>query len=143
MALPLNSQIILKQKEVKAFINETGDTLIAMRLDDAKIILTDVLNYQIADSLLRIYELKDKNSEEIILIQKEVIYNLNKKIGNQEDALKLLEELIKNKDKEIAYLNDTIKQQKREIIKQKIFKIFGLSGSIVLPVITALILLRN
>ena len=57
--MPANSQITLKKGQVKAFVNETGDTLIAMRLDDAKSILTDILNYQIADSLVKEYEAKD------------------------------------------------------------------------------------
>ena len=53
---------ILKPNQVKSFVNENGDTLIAMRLDDAKVILADVLNYQIADSLVNLYELKDKEN---------------------------------------------------------------------------------
>jgi len=142
MALPLNSQVILKPNQVKAFVSETGDTLIAMRLDDAKTILSDVLNYQIADSLVKVYEQKDKENGNIILIQKSVITNLTEKCENQEKQLKILEEIIGNKDSEILLLNDVIKQQKKEIRKQKLLKIAGFSGSIVLPVITALLLLK-
>jgi vacuolar-type H+-ATPase subunit F/Vma7 len=142
MALPLNSQIILKPNQVKSFVNENGDTLIAMRLDDAKVILADVLNYQIADSLVNLYELKDKENNNIILIQKNVITKLTEKSENQEKQLKILEEVIGNKDSEISLLNDVVKQQKREIRKQKILKIGGFSAAIVLPVITALILLK-
>ena len=61
----MNSQITLKKGQVKTFVNETGDTLIAMRLDDARTILTDVLNYQIADSLVKEYEAKDKERGKI------------------------------------------------------------------------------
>lgn len=140
--MPLNSQIILKPNQVKSFVNENGDTLIAMRLDDAKVILADVLNYQIADSLVNLYELKDKENNNIILIQKNVITKLTEKSENQEKQLKILEEVIGNKDSEISLLNDVVKQQKREIRKQKILKIGGFSAAIVLPVITALILLK-
>lgn len=140
--MPLNSQIILKPNQVKSFVNENGDTLIAMRLDDAKVILADVLNYQIADSLVNLYELKDKENNNIILIQKNVITKLTEKSENQEKQLKILEEVIGNKDSEILLLNDVVKQQKREIRKQKILKIGGFSAAIVLPVITALILLK-
>jgi CRISPR/Cas system CMR subunit Cmr6 (Cas7 group RAMP superfamily) len=113
-----------------------------MRLDDAKVILADVLNYQIADSLVNLYELKDKENNNIILIQKNVITKLTEKSENQEKQLKILEEVIGNKDSEILLLNDVVKQQKREIRKQKILKIGGFSAAIVLPVITALILLK-
>jgi hypothetical protein len=143
MALPLNSQITLKPKEVKAFINETGDTLIAFRLDDAKLILTDILTYQITDSLLKVYELKDKRNGEIIILQKEVINTLNKKIENQDERIKILETIIVNKDKEIELLNDIVKQQKKEIRKQKFLKIVGFSGSAALLATTLLLITTN
>lgn len=142
MALPVSSQITLKPNQVKAFINEKGDTLIAMRLADAKIILTDVLNYQIADSLVKVYEAKNDKQNEIITVQKEVIDNLQLKIENKDKQLNVLGEIIKNKDKEIVLLNDVVKKQKKEIIKQKLLKLGGFSGAIILPVITALILLK-
>ena len=142
MALPVSSQITLKPNQVKAFINEKGDTLIAMRLVDAKIILTDVLNYQIADSLVKVYEAKNDKQSEIITVQKEVIDNLQLKIDNKDKQLDVLGEVIKNKDKQISLLDDVIKQQKKEIIKQKLLKFGGFSGAIILPVITALILLK-
>ena len=142
MALPVSSQITLKPNQVKAFINENSDTLIAMRLGDAKIILTDVLNYQIADSLVKVYEAKNDKQNEIIIVQKEVIDNLQLKIDNKDEQLNILTKVIENKDKEITLLNDVVKQQKKEIIKQKLLKLGGFSGAIILPVITALILLK-
>jgi len=142
MALPVSSQITLKPNQVKAFINENSDTLIAMRLGDAKTILTDVLNYQIADSLVKVYEAKNDKQNEIIIVQKEVIDNLQLKIDNKDEQLNILTKVIENKDKEITLLNDVVKQQKKEIIKQKLLKLGGFSGAIILPVITALILLK-
>jgi hypothetical protein len=56
--------------------------------------------------------------------------------------LNILTKVIENKDKEITLLNDVVKQQKKEIIKQKLLKLGGFSGAIILPVITALILLK-
>ena len=142
MVLPVSSQITLKPNQVKAFINENGDTLVVMRLSDAKTILTDVLNYQIADSLVKTYEAKNDKQSEIMTIQKVVIDDLKIKIENKDKQLLLIDETIKNKDKEITLLNDVIKQQKKEIIKQKLLKLGGFSGAIILPVITALILLK-
>jgi hypothetical protein len=142
MALPANSQITLKKGQVKAFVNETGDTLIAMRLDDARTILTDVLNYQIADSLVKEYEAKDNEKSKIIILQKQAIIKLTEKSENQELQIANLEEIIKNKDTEIGYKDDIIKQQKKEIRKQKVLKIVGFSSAIILPVVTALVLLK-
>jgi len=142
MTLPANSQITLKKGQVKAFVNETGDTLIAMRLDDAKSILTDILNYQIADSLVKEYEAKDNEKSKIIILQKEAIIKLTEKSENQEMRIANLEEIIKNKDTEISYKDMIIKQQKKEIRKQKVLKIVGFSSAIILPVVTALVLLK-
>ncbi len=140
--MPANSQITLKKGQVKAFVNETGDTLIAMRLDDARTILTDVLNYQIADSLVKEYEAKDNEKSKIIILQKQAIIKLTEKSENQELQIANLEEIIKNKDTEIGYKDDIIKQQKKEIRKQKVLKIVGFSSAIILPVVTALVLLK-
>ncbi len=141
MALPLNSQITLKKGEVKTFVNESGDTLIAMRIDDAKLILTDVLNYEIADSIIKQYEAKDIESSKVILLQKEAIVKLIEKTENQEQQLLLLNRIISNKDTEVEILNNIISDQKKEIKKQKRLKIIGFSGSIILPIVVALLLL--
>ena len=140
--MPANSQITLKKGQVKAFVNETGDTLIAMRLDDAKSILTDILNYEIADSLVKEYEAKDNEKSKIIILQKQAIIKLTEKSENQEIQIANLEEIIKNKDTEISYKDMIIKQQKKEIRKQKVLKIVGFSSAIILPVVTALVLLK-
>jgi uncharacterized membrane protein YgaE (UPF0421/DUF939 family) len=113
-----------------------------MRLDDARTILTDVLNYQLADSLVKEYEAKDKEKSKIITLQKEAIVKLTEKSENQEAQIANLELIIKNKDTEIGYKDEIIKQQKKEIRKQKVLKIVGFSGAIILPVMTALILLN-
>ena len=141
MALPLNSQITLKKGEVKTFVNERGDTLIAMRIDDAKTILTDVLNYQIADSIIREYEIKDAETSKVILLQKEAISKLTEKSKNQDEQIALLNKIIGNKDSEVTLLNNIISDQTREIRKQKTLKIIGFSGAIILPILTALLLL--
>ena len=142
MALPLNSQITLKKGEVKTFVDNNGDTLIAMHLEDAKLILTDVLNYAICDSIVKQYELKDTENSKIILLQKEAISKLTEKCENQSQQMDLLNKIINNKDSEITLLNDTIKDQKKEIRKQKILKFAGFTGSVVLPIVVALLLLK-
>ena len=137
----MSSQITLKKGEVKTFVNERGDTLIAMRIDDAKLILTDVLNYQIADSIIKQYEFKDIENNKVILLQKEAIVKLTEKSENQSKQIELLNQIIGNKDTEVTLLNNIITDQKREIRKQKTLKIIGFSGSVILPILTVLLLL--
>ena len=140
MALPLNSQITLKKGQVKAFVSDNGDTLITMRLDDAKLILTDVINYQIGDSIIKQYELKDKESSKVIALQKDAILKLNEKNLNNENSITILETVIKNKNEEILLKDDIIKNQKKEIRKQKLLKIGGFSSAIILPVLLVLLI---
>jgi hypothetical protein len=142
MALPLNSQITLKKGQVKTFVSDNGDTLITMRIEDAKLILIDILNYQIADSIISQYEAKDKESSKVITFQKNAIDKLYNQLANDELRIAALERVIKNKDEEITFKDDVIKKQKREIRKQKTLKILGFSGAIILPVVTALLLLN-
>ena len=140
--MPLNSQITLKKGQVKTYVNNDGDTLITMRLDDAKLILTDILNYQLCDSIIKAYENKDKESSNVITLQKSAIVKLTNELSNNEDRIANLERIIKNKDEEIGLKDDIIKKQKKEIFKQKTLKIFGFSGAIILPIVTALLLIK-
>jgi hypothetical protein len=113
-----------------------------MRIEDAKVILTDILNYQIADSIISEYEAKDKETSKVITLQKNAILKLSNQLENDEARIVALESVIKNKDEEIAFKDDVIKKQKKEIRKQKVLKILGFSGAIILPVVTALLLLN-
>jgi myosin heavy subunit len=139
MALPLNSQITLKKGEIKAYLNQDGDTILVMNIDDAKLILTDILNYKIADSIINVYSLKSDEQSKVIELQKQVISKLIEKSENKDEQLRLLESIIKNKDVEIGLLNDVIKQQKSEIRRQKFMKFAGISAAVILPIIILLI----
>ena len=140
MILPIHSQVI-SRGEVKETINSNGDTLVIMHLEDARIILNDLLEYEIADSLLTVYKEKDSLNTNTISLQKDIITKLTQKSQNQELQLENFQTLLDNSNKVIAYKNDTIDQQKKEIRKQKFQKILGFSGSILLPILTLLALL--
>ena len=140
MILPIHSQVI-SRGEVKETINSNGDTLVIMHLEDARIILNDLLEYEIADSLLTVYKEKDSLNTNTILLQKDVITKLTQKSQNQELQLENFQTLLDNSNKVIAYKNDTIDQQKKEIRKQKFQKILCFSRSIILPKLTLLALL--
>ena len=139
MTLPILSQTISKG-EVKTIVDDSGDTLVIMNLEDAKIILNDLLEYEIADSLLTVYKEKDSLNTQTITLQKEVIFKLMEKSDNQSDQIKNFQKLIDNKNEELEHKDDTLKQYKKELRKQKLLKFLGFGGSVILPIIAILIL---
>jgi len=140
MALPSQSQTISKG-EVKTLVNENGDTLVMMNLEDARIILSDLMEYEIVDSLLLVYKEKDSLNTNTITLQKDVIVKLSKKSNNQQVQIDNFQTILDNKNEEISLKDDTIKQQKKEIRKQKFLKILGFAGSVILPILTLLALM--
>tara|TARA_B100001094_G_scaffold253668_1_gene252173 strand:- start:162 stop:500 length:339 start_codon:yes stop_codon:yes gene_type:complete len=111
-----------------------------MNLEDAKLILNDLLEYEIADSILTVYKEKDSLNSKTITLQKEVIFKLMEKSDNQDLQIDNFQQILDNKNKEIGLKEDTIKQQKKEIRKQKFLKFLGFGGSVILPIIAILIL---
>tara|TARA_Y100000401_G_C8325235_1_gene227787 strand:+ start:3599 stop:3937 length:339 start_codon:yes stop_codon:yes gene_type:complete len=111
-----------------------------MNLEDAKIILSDLMEYEVVDSLLTIYKEKDSLNTQTITLQKDVIVKLTKKSQNLELQVSNFQSILDNKNTEIELKEDTIKNMKKEIRKQKVLKFFGFTGSIILPIITLLIL---
>jgi len=140
MPLSLVCQNISKG-EIKTIVNSQGDTLIMMRLDDAKVILSDLMEFRLVDSLLSIYKLRDSLKTSTITMQKDVIDKLIQKSNNQDTQLTNFQSILSNKDQEITFKEDVIKAQKKEIRKQKVLKIIGFAGSVVLPIITLIILI--
>ena len=140
MVLPTISQTISKG-EIKTTVNDKGDTLVVMNLEDAKFILSDLLQYEVTDSLLNIYVERDSLNREIITLKDGIIEKLNLQNSNCKEIVTNLEKIISNNDIAITLKDDTIKQQKKEIRKQKFLKILGLAGSVILPIVTLLVLL--
>ena len=142
MALPMHSQnISIKPNRVQTVVTPQGDTLVQFRLKDAKKILADLLDKEIVDSLLIVYEERDTSKNEVIKLKTEQIRLLQQKSVNHEQQITNLNQIIANKDTEIALANEEIKKQKKEIRKQKILKTIGFIGSVVLPIITLLLIL--
>ena len=111
-----------------------------MHLEDARIILNDLLEYEVTDSLLTAYKEKDSLNINTISLQKDVIFKLVEKSENQQTQIDNFQSILNHKNEEIALKEDTIKQQKKEIRKQKFFKLVGFTGSIILPILTLLAL---
>jgi len=140
MALPAVCQTTLNGN-IESLINDKGDTLIVMPLEEAKMLLTDLLECEVSDSLLNIYVERDSLNKEKIILKDNIIEKLKLQNQNSENIIKNLEDIVGNKDEEISLKDKTIKEQKKEIKKQINLKRLGFIGSIVLPIVTLIILL--
>jgi len=99
------------------------------------------MEYEIVDSLLLVYKEKDSLNINTITLHKDIIVKLTKKSDNQQIQIDNFQTILDNKNAEILLKDETIKQQKKEIRKQKFLKILGFTGSIVLPILTLLVLI--
>ena len=140
MVLPAVSQTTLNGN-IESLVNDKGDTLIVMHLDDAKMLLTDLLECEVTDSLLNVYVERDSLNKEKIILKDGIINKLKLQNQNSETIIKNLEELLKNKDKEISLKDDTIETQKKEIKKQRNLKRVGFISAVVLPILTLILIL--
>lgn len=136
----MHSQNISKiEPRVRPVVNTKGDTLIQIKLSDAKILLQDVLEKEVCDSTVAEYIQLDGLRSGTIALQKDKIETLETKFKNNELRIVNLEDVLKNKDTELSLLNGIIKKQGREIIKQKVFKIAGFSLALAIPITYLLI----
>lgn len=142
MALQGNSQTIsIEKNRVQVIVTKQGDTLVQMNYEDARILLEDVLHYEYSDSLLTVYKERDSLNTQTITLQKEVLMKMGQEKQNLQQMVGNFENIVANKDAELDLSKDIIKQQKKEIRKQKALKILGFAGSVILPIITALLIL--
>ena len=140
MVLPAISQTTSKGT-IESVVNKDGDTLVIMSLSDAKLILSDLLEYEITDSLLNVYVERDSLNSEKIILKDSIIEKLNLQNKNKDEIIKNLNDIVINKIKEIEYKNLIIEDQKKEIKKQRNLKRLGFVGSVVLPILTLILLL--
>ena len=140
MVLPAVCQTTLNGN-IESLVNDKGDTLIVMPLEEAKMLLTDLLECEVTDSLLNIYVERDSLNKEKIILKDNIIQKLKLQNQNSENIIKNIEEIVGNKDEEISLKDKTIKEQKKEIKKQRNLKRLGIIGSILLPIVTLIILL--
>ncbi len=111
-----------------------------MKLADAKVILSSILEKQVVDSMLIVYEKRDKINSSTITLQVDKIRLLQQKCNNQYAMVVNLNKIVLNKDNEIILKDDIIKQQKKEITKQKVLKIFGFISAVVLPIVVLILM---
>lgn len=140
MVLPAVCQTTLNGN-IESLINDKGDTLIVMPLEEAKMLLTDLLECEVSDSLLNIYVERDSLNKEKIILKDNIIEKLKLQNQNSENIIKNLKELLKNKDEEISLKDDIIETQKKEIKKQRNLKRVGFISAVVLPILTLILIL--
>ena len=137
MTLPVASMTTLE--ETNPEIKEDSVTL-TLHVDDARLILGDLLDYEHVDSLLTIYQEKDSINISIIK-KKELIINTQK--GQIEDYKLKIEnykKLVDNKDTEIGILLANIEKLKKEVKKQRRQKRWAIASGVAGTVVTAIIM---
>ncbi len=106
-----------------------------MTLADAKTILIDVVGKQRSDSIISVYVQRDSISSSIIALQKSEIKLLQQKAMNDGLLVNNLDVVVANNNKIVSDLNDVIKQQKKEILKQKFLKVVGFTAAVAIPIL--------
>ena len=110
-----------------------------MKMVDAKFILAEILDKEIVDSLLNVYMERDGINQNTIQLQVKIIKDYQLKSVNYVKQIENLNAMLKNKDEELAIMNKVLDDQKREIRKQKTYKVFGFIGAVVLPILVLLL----
>ncbi len=134
-----SQNISIKEQRVETLINQKGDTLIQMKLADAKIILAEILDKEIVDSLVNVYMERDAINSSTIQLQVKEIKAYQAKSLNQQEQISNLNAMLIIKDEELAILNKVVSDQKKEIRKQKTYKVFGFIAAVILPIVVLLI----
>jgi hypothetical protein len=120
-------------RRVDLFVNTKGDTLLLMKYEDGRILLEDLLNCQITDTILQEYKEMDKLTTKKITLLNTKIEKQDTIISNKDIIIKNLNTVIDNKDKIITLKDDEIRHQKK-------LKKIGFIGCIVLPIITIILM---
>jgi peptidoglycan hydrolase CwlO-like protein len=131
----LSQTTLTKEPRVQTLINQKGDTLIQFHIEDARILLVDVLDKQVLDSIVEVYKVRDSISQNQIQLYVNDVRLLQEKSANKDTENANLNTIIGLRNTEIAILNETIKQDKKEIRKQKFYKVLGIIGAIALPIL--------
>lgn len=125
---------IIPRGQTKIAVTKKGDTMLVMNISDARLILADLLDKKIVDSIVKAYQDKDSISSYAIALYKNQITDLQELSNNKDQQFEALQAILANKDSEIKTLNTTITKQKREIKKQSRLKMIGFSAAVILPI---------
>jgi hypothetical protein len=138
MMLQTRSQTLLPTQSVKTLVTSKGDTLIQMKVQDAKVILTKLKECEITDSLVTLYKFETLDKTNMLNIKSETIKTLQLKDTNNLKIIKNLNKSIENKNVEIKGYKSDINKKDKQIKVQKTLKTIGFIGCIILPFLTLL-----
>jgi len=127
-------------REIDAKINGNIVTF-KMHIDDARLILADLLDYEQVDSLLNAYEKQDSVNIAIINKQKLVIKTQSDDIADYKIQLGNYKSLMNNKDSELNILLERIEVLEKEVKKQRRQKRLAIIAAIVGPILTVVLIL--
>lgn len=136
----MHSQITSKKEDrVTYIVDSLGNEFIQFKLSDAKLILNDVLDKKILDSLIVLYDNRELDYKDKIIFKDKIINELGITITNNEKQKDNLKKIIENNDNSMLILEDEINKKNKEIKKQKLLKNLGFILAIILPVSIALL----
>lgn len=125
-------------EDVKIEIKE-DTVLLKLHVDEARLILGDLLDFEHVDSLLAVYKIKDSVNLEIINKKDIIIINQKEKIENYTIEIENSKQIIKNKDAELGILLNRIKDLEKDINKlrrqKKFLSILSISGPILVLIL--------
>ena len=140
-SLSVNSQnVSIVKPKTTVIIDTKGDTIFQFKDTDTKIILKEVLDKEVLDTIVKAYIVKDKNQKSSVTLEFNV---LNEKSAENEGKSLVsgsIDKAVEKKDGEINRLNSVVKTQKKEIKKQKFLKLTAYIGGIIIPIIVKLVI---
>lgn len=137
--LQSHSQTTSKEDRVTSSVDINGETYIHFKLSDAKLILNDVLDKVLLDSIVLVQETREEQFKEQITNGLGAIQDLKAKVSNKDEEISNLGKVVENNSVEIKLLGEENKQQNKEIKKQKLFKNIGFGLAVLLPILVLLL----
>lgn len=109
-----NSQTISKEKRVKV----TSSNEIVLSESDAKIVIGDLLKYELTDVIIKEHEDINSFNLDVIKNQNYVIDSFRKKDSINKEVHRNLEKMLLNKEEQVRISSDIINSQEKRIKKE-------------------------
>lgn len=138
MMLQAQSQTLSKNQRIKTIVTEQGDTLLQMKISDAKKLLSILLEKEVNDDLLATYIKRDSLNQELVTVKDEKIKNLQTDRDVLNAIIDNLNQTITNNEGKVKQLQAKVIEQEKDLKKERFLKKVGFIGCILLPVLTIL-----
>ena len=138
MMLQAQSQTLSKNQRIKTIVTEQGDTLLQMKISDAKKLLSILLEKEVNDDLLATYIKRDSLNKELVTVKDEKIKNLQTDRDVLNAIIDNLNQTITNNEGKVKQLQAKVIEQEKDLKKERFLKKVGFIGCVLLPVLTIL-----